>query len=138
MSTVGAQENHRLVEQSRLDALKTAAERNKLGQFATPSALAREIAHYAREKLNGNRGSIRFLDPAIGTGAFYAATLDAFPAKRVRHAAGVEIDRAFARAATEIWGASGLDVTVGDFTRRPIPEEPFNLILTNPPYVRHH
>ena len=92
MSKLALLENSRLAEQSRLDALKTAEERNKLGQFATPPALAREIARYARDKLNGQSGSIRFLDPAIGTGAFYAAALDVFPAKRLRRAAGVEIE----------------------------------------------
>ena len=138
MSKVRSLEIDRLTEQARLDTLKTAAERNKLGQFATPPVLALEIARYAREKLNGKHGLIRFLDPAIGTGAFYAATLDSFPAKRIGYAAGVEIDRAFAHTAAEIWGKTGLQVINGDFTRQPQPAELFNLILTNPPYVRHH
>jgi hypothetical protein len=33
-------ESKRLAEQRRLDGLKTAKERNKLGQFATPPALS--------------------------------------------------------------------------------------------------
>jgi hypothetical protein len=138
MPSVSARENNRLSEQNRLDSLKTALERNKLGQFATPPALALEIARYARTLLKGCRAPIRFLDPAIGTGSFYAAMLDTFPTKRVAAAAGIELDGAFANAAAEIWGPTGLAVIRGDFTRQPEPQQRFNVILTNPPYVRHH
>ena len=37
--TVGEIEARRLVEQGRLDSLKTLEERNRLGQFATPPAI---------------------------------------------------------------------------------------------------
>ncbi|MBS0208416.1 MAG: N-6 DNA methylase [Planctomycetes bacterium] len=137
MPNVSAREKDRLAEQVRLDALKTALERNKLGQFATPPALALDIATYAKRLLKGNRSAIRFLDPAIGTGSFYAAALETFSAK-ITTAAGIEIDSAFASAANEIWGPTGLKVSTGDFTKEPEPFVRFNLILTNPPYVRHH
>src|SRR5438309_1552489 len=57
-------EAHRLAEQERLDRLKTPKERNRLGQFATPPALALDIARYAAESCRGRR--VSFLDPAIG------------------------------------------------------------------------
>jgi adenine-specific DNA-methyltransferase len=28
--------------------------------------------------------------------------------------------------------------SLGDFTRQPLPDRPFNLVIANPPYVRHH
>ena len=39
-------ERRRQEEQARLDGQKTAVERNKWGQFATPPGLARSLAHY--------------------------------------------------------------------------------------------
>src|SRR5262249_14529481 len=70
---VTAIEAHRLAEQERLDRLKTTAERNRLGQFATPPALALDIARYAYDRWRGRSDRVSFLDPAIGTGSFYSA-----------------------------------------------------------------
>lgn len=129
-------EGHRQVEQARLDALKSAAERNKWGQFATPFELALGLTRYMHQ-LRG-AGTIRFLDPAIGTGAFFSALSQTVPAKAVEDAAGVELDPIFAEAAEKLWGKSGLHVIRGDFTKQKPPKQLFNLVLTNPPYVRHH
>lgn len=82
----------RLVEQTRLDQLKTAKERNKWGQFATPPVLALDIARYAWEKLKHRAGGFSFLDPAIGTGSFFGAFLQAFPPERIEAATGIELD----------------------------------------------
>ncbi|HVB57099.1 MAG TPA: hypothetical protein VNE63_11805 [Candidatus Acidoferrales bacterium] len=129
-------EERRLREQERLDALKTAAERNKWGQFATPPALARSLARYALGLMEGR--PVRFLDPAIGTGSFYSSLLHESPRGGIESAAGVELDPLFAQCASSLWAESGLRIIEGDFTRKPVPNKRFNLILTNPPYVRHH
>src|SRR5574340_181725 len=129
-------EERRLEEQSRLDGLKTAAERNQWGQFATPPDLALSIARYARGLIGDS--PVRFLDPAIGTGSFYSALCQALPPKQIAAAAGVELDPLFAETATALWCARGLTVMKGDFTGQHPPEQRFNLVLTNPPYVRHH
>ncbi|HVA01155.1 MAG TPA: SAM-dependent DNA methyltransferase [Terriglobia bacterium] len=128
-------EERRQEEQVRLDLLKTAHERNKLGQFATPSELALSLARYAQTLL-GNQ-SVRFLDPAIGTGSFFSALSQVFPQQHIQRAAGIEVDPLFAGAAHELWTARGLQVIEGDFTKK-APEPLYNLVLTNPPYVRHH
>ncbi len=132
----------RLAEQERLDRLKGAAERNRLGQFATPPGLALAVAEHAASlrRARGHRGPIRFLDPALGTGSFFEGLLRASPGDPVGSASGVEVDPAFAAVAAELWAGSGLGVTVGDFTRLdpPAPGIRANLILANPPYVRHH
>jgi hypothetical protein len=65
MTAIIEAEAERLVEQQRLDQLKTAKERNKWGQFATPPALSLDIARYAWQKLRRRQGGFRFLDPAI-------------------------------------------------------------------------
>lgn len=129
-------ENQRKTEQIRLDAFKDAKERNRLGQYATPPALSLEIAHYAYSQW-GNRGPVRFLDPAMGSGSFYGAFLQAFPRDIIESACGVEIDPLFARSANQLWSTTGIRVIEADFTYL-VPESRFNLILTNPPYVRHH
>jgi hypothetical protein len=129
-------EERRQQEQARLDSLKTAKERNKWGQFATPPELALSIARYAHSLLEGK--TVRFLDPAIGTGSFYSALLQAFPPEIIEAATGFELDPIFAETAAALWGKTGLLTVMGDFTGERPPSRRFNLILTNPPYVRHH
>jgi predicted RNA methylase len=138
MATVAQQtiEGRRQSEQVRLDSLKTAAERNKLGQFATPFELAVSLARYA--SIMHGPWPLRFLDPAVGSGSFFSALLQAVPSERIEAATGVELDPLFAEAAENLWNKSGLDVIRGDFTKQRPPKQRFDLVLTNPPYVRHH
>lgn len=97
-----AVEMRRQAIQAALDSSKSAAERNRLGQFATPYALAVEIARYV-ESIAGNRlRAIRFADPAIGAGSFYSAALEVFGLARIESAIGVEIDTAFCDAARDL------------------------------------
>jgi adenine-specific DNA-methyltransferase len=117
-----------------LDAQKTQHERNKLGQFATPNDLAVEIMRHVQGTYRFDSG-IRFLEPAFGTGSFYSALLQVFG--RVERAFGMEIDPAVYERASELWMESGLDLKIADFTSASPPEK-FNLLVTNPPYVRHH
>lgn len=128
-------EERRQEEQLRLDRLKSGLERNKLGQFATPSALANSLARYARGMHEGR--PVRFLDPAIGTGSFYSALLNTFSSESIYDATGIEIDPLFAETAYNLWTGNGLRVVEGDFTSQ-VPQPNYNLVLTNPPYVRHH
>lgn len=135
--TTDEQEQKRLELQASLDAQKSALERNKLGQFATPTALAREIvAHGAR--LLGDQ-PIEFLDPAIGTGSFYSALSASVSADRIRSALGFEIDPHYADPAQKLWKGHALEMRLSDFTKvEPSVSELANLIICNPPYVRHH
>ncbi len=136
MKDISPIEVRRLQEQARLDALKTALERNKWGQFATPPGLARSLARYALRQMRGE--PIRFLDPAIGTGSFFSALRSESSPEEIASAVGIELDPLFAEGARSLWTPSGLRVIEGDFTRQPTPDQRFSLILTNPPYVRHH
>ena len=72
-------EQKRIALQAELDSSKTQAERNRLGQFATPTTLAREVLEYASRLIPDNE-KISFLDPAIGIGSFYSALLKVIPA----------------------------------------------------------
>jgi adenine-specific DNA-methyltransferase len=58
-------ENRRLTIQAQLDAKKSLAERNRLGQFATPPRLALEIARYAEQLLVDFDDPVHFSDPAL-------------------------------------------------------------------------
>src|SRR3989442_705408 len=98
------------------------------------------MAECVRELWKGRPDGIRFLDPAVGTGALYSALRMTLGPDLVERATGVELDERFAEAASKLWREDGLDVVKGDFTRLIPPSEGsrYNLILTNPPYVRHH
>ncbi|MGH9900652.1 MAG: Eco57I restriction-modification methylase domain-containing protein [Pyrinomonadaceae bacterium] len=140
VTTIDLIESTRLQIQSRLDAAKSPAERNKLGQFATSTALATDILGYAKTLLPAGQ-EVRFFDPAVGTGSFYSALLRVFPPKRIARATGYEIDPHYARQATKLWGDKSLDLRVADFTKATPSEHEeakANLLVCNPPYVRHH
>ena len=110
-----------------------------MGQFATSPALAADILRYAAAVLDENN-PVRFIDPAIGTGSFYSALLDVFPKKRIACATGYEMDPHYGVPAVQLWGQTGLDMRLKDFTQAEPPQdsEKFNLLICNPPYVRHH
>ncbi|MBN2446189.1 MAG: Eco57I restriction-modification methylase domain-containing protein [Phycisphaerae bacterium] len=136
-----ALETRRQAIQAEIDSRKSQAERNRLGQFATPIGLAVDIAGYVKLLMGPSRHPISFADPAVGSGSFFSAALSAFGHKRIKRAVGVELDAAFAGAASELWSDAGLDVVQADFTRivtkGGCPAAP-NVVLANPPYVRHH
>ena len=83
---------------------------------------------------------MRFIDPAIGTGSFYSALLRVFPADRLTRAVGYEVDPHYGEPAAKLWKGTILDVRLEDFTLAapPLDKEKFNLLVCNPPYVRHH
>jgi len=140
MRDIEHQEKRRLSMQARLDGEKSQSERNRLGQFATPTALAIDILKYA-EKIFPNDNKIRFLDPALGTGSFFSALLHVFGRNRVMTAVGYEIDDHYGNVARDLWSEFGLDVRTEDFTQILPPEsdnKKATLIVCNPPYVRHH
>ena len=134
------QEQERLSLQTRLDAMKSQAERNRLGQFATPTSLARDILQFGMALL-GEEKRIRFLDPAIGTGSFFSALLHTVPESRIDAAKGFELDAHYGEPSRDFWRGTTLNLEIADFTQIKPPREEahrFNLLICNPPYVRHH
>lgn len=133
-------EEYRLTLQAALDAEKSQHERNRLGQFSTPTALARDVVAYGLGLLP-DHVPIRFLDPAIGTGSFYSALLASNAVRRIEAAEGYEIDPHYELPARNLWAGTPLRLHLGDFTKAVPPattEKRFNLVICNPPYVRHH
>ncbi len=129
-------EQQRVELQGALDGQKSQAERNSMGQFSTPTFLARELLQYASTLLPP-ADKVRFLDPAIGTGAFYAALRETVPEDRIAEALGFEIDPHYGNPASLLWKNTNLSMRISDFTQAS-PCQRFNLIICNPPYVRHH
>src|SRR5215210_5232142 len=137
---IDATEAVRLTIQGKLDSAKTQAERNRLGQFATPTDLATDVLRCARTMMPQGT-PIRFLDPAIGTGSFYSALLRVFPPDEIEDALGFEIDADVIREARQIWQHSPLRIKSEDFTKSQPPSKnsrKATLLICNPPYVRHH
>jgi adenine-specific DNA-methyltransferase len=136
----GEKEKRRLEIQKELDQSKSQEERNRLGQFSTPPALADEIVQTAKELLTKG-GPIDFLEPAFGTGSFFSALLRNLDQGEIGRCQGYEIDPHYGKRAQELWQDTPLKLKVADFTLIAPPEsatECFDLIMTNPPYVRHH
>jgi len=140
MGTADLIERSRIEVQKNIDSKKLHEARRKMGQFATPTALANEMLQYACAILNSEE--IRFLDPAFGTGVFYSALLNTFAFHSIQKAEGFEIDQIYWNAAMDLWNHEPpLRLQLADFTRLPTPKtesDKFNLIICNPPYVRHH
>ncbi|HSO73317.1 MAG TPA: SAM-dependent DNA methyltransferase, partial [Blastocatellia bacterium] len=140
MRELSSYETSRLAVQEARDSEKTQDERNRIGQFATPTALALDILDYSTGLLQANE-SIQFLDPAIGTGSFYSAMLATVPLERITKATGFEIDDHYGHPAKTLWADTLLQINLADFTKANVPQnegERFNLLVCNPPYVRHH
>ena len=133
-------EQRRCTLQAELDGHKSQAERNKLGQFATPTPLARDVLAYGLS-LAPKATPVRFLDPAIGTGSFYSALLSTSAGHTINWALGFEIDPHYGEPSTALWKGTPLKLTMADFTRQVPPASDAkraNLLICNPPYVRHH
>lgn len=137
---IEAIEVRRCALQAELDGHKTQGERNKLGQFATPTQLARDVVGYGLRLLPKSE-PVRFLDPAVGTGSFYSALLATHRGRPVSWARGFEIDPHYGDPAQNLWKGEPLQLMLADFTRQSAPRdetERANLLICNPPYVRHH
>lgn len=129
-------EQTRCSMQEMIDKEKDLEERRRLGQFSTPFDLAEEIVTYGLRFLPANE--ITFLEPCIGTGVFYSALLSAIKGDYdIQVATGIEIDPAYFECAERLWRGSDIEMIHTDFTRVE-PARKYNLIITNPPYVRHH
>lgn len=128
-------QSERLALLQRLDAAKNRQERNKMGQFATPPRVADEIVTYALQQVN--KEEIRYLEPGFGTGAFYSSLIaETDNRPKIVEARGYEIDPYYGDPVRQLMASTPLDLRLQDFTEAA--PEPFDVILCNPPYVRHH
>lgn len=120
-------------KQDALDAQKTQKDRNMKGQFSTPYSLALDIMQYMRSLHDTDE--VSFIEPSIGMGVFYSAFTDAFAGGG--RALGFEIDPHYFTPANEFWQGTKLEMRCSDFLAQK-PDEHFDMLVANPPYVRHH
>lgn len=128
-------EKQREIIQSQIDSSKDIEERRALGQFATPYDLATEIVSYGVSLLEDDE--IDFLEPSFGTGAFFSALQSIKCTKRIKRITGFEIDSEIYQKAISLWNENYYDLICGDFLCSQYDKQ-FNLVISNPPYVRHH
>ena len=128
-------ESERIRVQNILDAGKSIESRRKLGQFSTPYDLAEEIVRYGLEVYGGDRKDLCFLDPAIGTGAFFSALINNTEYSK---AVGFEIDPHYGLPAADMWKDTNLKLFIEDFLSHSPTDEKYDFVICNPPCVRHH
>lgn len=127
-------EHQRIAEQLRLDGERSQEQRNILGQFATPNELALDITRAAFEMVPHAKSCI---EPACGTGSFISAALSC---KGDLAITAVEKDVEYCEVASTLWSSETVHILNEDFFdfAREAPEGSFDLLLSNPPYSRHH
>jgi adenine-specific DNA-methyltransferase len=134
-------EDVRFSRQKEVDSSKSLAERNVLGQYSTPYVLARDIVSQALRFGNWTSSApMSVIEPSCGSGVFLSALLDEPEAPRFLFT-GVEIDPAYSRICVELFGNSGIKIVTGDFfdyALSPSARNSGDLLVANPPYVRHH
>ena len=124
-----ALEQSRSAMQQTIDNEKDISERRRLGQFSTPYELAKEMVSYGLSVLDA--GEITFLEPCIGSGAFYSALLNTVHSvDAIKCAAGIEIDPAYCACAQKLWGDRGIHILNDNFTRA-VPDKRYHFLLTN-------
>ncbi|QKF07064.1 N-6 DNA methylase [Berryella wangjianweii] len=126
------QELNRQKLQLDYDSKHNQLERNTKGQFATPYELALQIT---RDALSRVESPERFLEPSCGTGAFISAFEELNSTASIT---GIEKDVPVFEIADELWRDSRTEVINANFfdTVETLPA--FDLLVTNPPYSRHH
>lgn len=134
MSDLSVIESRRLEMQLALDAQKSHHARNKMGQFSTPFPLALDIMRRMSELCP--RHDISFLEPAFGTGVFLSAFIEVYGHSPHR-TLGFEIDQHYCNPSGTLWRDSGAELRCCDFLRQS-PDMKFDVLITNPPYSRHH
>lgn len=110
---------------------------NKKGQYFTPEFIGQEITDFTFSFVNFN--SVKFLEPAFGLGSFYDYFLRTIEKKEIPEysATGVEKYDDIISFAQDIWKHNNLSLIHKSFEHFDSKYK-YNLLITNPPYVRHH
>lgn len=124
------QERQRL--QDSYDNSHSQLERNIKGQFATPNELAIAIVQDALIRIDSPK---RFLEPSCGTGSFISAVRKCDPQIRIT---GIEKDCNVFEMAKKLWADDLTDLRNEDFFDVADSLRDYDLLVTNPPYSRHH
>jgi predicted RNA methylase len=112
-------------------SLHEAARKKQLGQYFTGQRVGRLLAALA-----GAEKAKTIIDPMVGSADLLVSCLQvgATPEKLV----GLELDPlAFAQAKAALDGVAGTELVLTDAFSGELPAEQFDLVITNPPYIRY-
>lgn len=104
------------------------------GLYLTPPELAHDIVTYALRDAVAH--DVRFGDPCIGSGIFFAQFYSSPMRPEKWTASAVELDLGRARLTSRRWADTGLSVHHGDFISAK-PADKWTMLFGNPPYVRY-
>lgn len=114
-----------------IETLQEAARKKQLGQYFTDQRVGRLLAALA-----GAESAKTIIDPMVGSADLLRACLSI--GARPDRLVGVELDPiALDRARTSLNGVPGTELVLGDTFSTVLPSEHFDLVITNPPYIRY-
>lgn len=115
---------------------KNIDERKMMGQFSTPPILAKQITDYLKKITNMKHP--RVLEPACGSGAFIDAITTSYEGD-IGDSLGIEIDEKYYKVAETLYTNTTMFRFVNNDYLRFIEssKDKFDLIVSNPPYIRH-
>lgn len=113
------------------EILLDAVRKKQLGQYFTDQRVGRLLAALADA---GSAKSI--IDPMVGSADLLQACLSA--GAQPETLMGIELDSvALDRARSALYGVDGSELVLGDAFSTPLPSTQFDLVITNPPYIRY-
>lgn len=106
------------------------ARKKQLGQYFTGRSVGRLLAALA-----GAQTASSIIDPMVGSGDLLMSCLEV--GAQPRELVGVDLDPlALAQAEYALKGVKA-DLVLGDAFSVPLPADQFDLVVTNPPYIRY-
>ena len=112
-------------------------ERKQFGQFSTPIELAKDIVLHTLKYVESKQ--LTFLEPAIGSGAFLSALLEVRAKEKTDIDAihGIDIDNDYLTIAKKFQEQNKNSIFTNCNFLEVKPSNKYNLLISNPPYVRH-
>ena len=110
---------------------RSAARKKQLGQYFTAPRVGRLLA-----ALSDAKSAKSIIDPMVGSGELLLACLASGASPECL--AGVELDPvALEQAQSALQGVDGVELVLGDAFSVTLPAGQFDLVITNPPYIRY-
>jgi hypothetical protein len=118
-------------ERLTLEVLQRADRKKQLGQYFTDQRVGRLLAALA-----GAKSARTIIDPMVGSADLLRSCLSV--GARPDRLVGVELDAlALGRAQMALNSVAGVELVLGDAFSAGLPHEQFDLVITNPPYIRY-
>jgi hypothetical protein len=114
-----------------VETRRSAARKKQLGQYFTAPRVGRFLA-----ALSDAKSAKSIIDPMVGSGELLQACLAVGASPESLF--GVELDPiALDRAQSALQGVDGVGLVLGDAFSVALPAGQFDLVITNPPYIRY-